>query len=343
MNSTRQAALTPPSRIAWIDVCKGIGIALVVLGHVAPDTGLLHNSIYIFHMPLFFFLSGYLRSAKPNFGNYFEKKSINLLLPYLAFLLLLFPVAVIGFLHQPGLISRVIHLAYNSAWGGTKLSGVHSTFWFISCLFMTQQIMNFLIVKTRLPIVILISVLCLLVSYFVAFNYPSLDLPLDINVVLAAIPIFCLGYLSKNLPLNSPWLAVFAFSGAVCAFILVWRGVGVEVDMKAGNYGIPFLSFVLGYCCVLSLIYLSRIVALIPFLSGILASAGTYSMGIMFIHSTPRILCSYLHFSLVMNFAVSLTTSYLFSYIISRFRVTQALLLGWATDLNELRSIICQS
>jgi len=49
--------------IAWIDRLKAIGIVLVVLGH-AVDGTLLHEVIYSFHMPLFFFASGYLFSAR---------------------------------------------------------------------------------------------------------------------------------------------------------------------------------------------------------------------------------------------------------------------------------------
>lgn len=60
-----------PQRIALLDYAKGIGIFLVVLGHTLR--GLVANGfeantvtqaidqwIYAFHMPLFFFLSGYL-------------------------------------------------------------------------------------------------------------------------------------------------------------------------------------------------------------------------------------------------------------------------------------------
>jgi glycosyltransferase involved in cell wall biosynthesis/fucose 4-O-acetylase-like acetyltransferase len=56
-------------RIAWVDYAKGVGIILVVLGHVLygmrhaalplpPHTSYVLDWIYCFHMPLFFFLSG---------------------------------------------------------------------------------------------------------------------------------------------------------------------------------------------------------------------------------------------------------------------------------------------
>ncbi len=62
-------------RLVWVDAAKGIGIALVVFGHsglglinagLAPESGPLSASIrwiYLFHMPLFFWLSGLF--AKP--------------------------------------------------------------------------------------------------------------------------------------------------------------------------------------------------------------------------------------------------------------------------------------
>jgi fucose 4-O-acetylase-like acetyltransferase len=63
-------AASPRQRIAWIDAARGIGIVLVVFGHVmrsliaqgiAPDDRLhrlVDSLIYDFHMPLFFVLSG---------------------------------------------------------------------------------------------------------------------------------------------------------------------------------------------------------------------------------------------------------------------------------------------
>ena len=50
----------------WVDAAKGLGIIIVVLGHAIADTtpnvpifGKIFQIIYSFHMPLFFFLSGF--------------------------------------------------------------------------------------------------------------------------------------------------------------------------------------------------------------------------------------------------------------------------------------------
>ena len=46
-------------RIAWIDFAKGLAMILVVFGHVILPS-LLQNFIYVFHMPFFSVMSGFL-------------------------------------------------------------------------------------------------------------------------------------------------------------------------------------------------------------------------------------------------------------------------------------------
>ena len=47
----------PNERIIYLDIAKGIGILLVVLGHLNLEF-VFKNIIYSFHMPLFFYLGG---------------------------------------------------------------------------------------------------------------------------------------------------------------------------------------------------------------------------------------------------------------------------------------------
>ena len=68
-------------RIHWIDIAKGIAIMLVVIGHVpdAFDAPFYRVAIYTFHMPLFFFLSGYVFSEKENFSVFLKSKCKSIL------------------------------------------------------------------------------------------------------------------------------------------------------------------------------------------------------------------------------------------------------------------------
>ncbi len=45
-------------RIVWLDAARGIGILLIIVGHIIPMTLPFSHFIYSFHVPLFFFLSG---------------------------------------------------------------------------------------------------------------------------------------------------------------------------------------------------------------------------------------------------------------------------------------------
>ena len=78
--------------IVWIDIAKFIGIFLVVFGHVMQTFNLgtisffkhLWQFIYLFHMPLFFIITGYLYKSKSKSDNY-KKILWGLLIPYLIY------------------------------------------------------------------------------------------------------------------------------------------------------------------------------------------------------------------------------------------------------------------
>jgi len=89
-----------------MNVLRGIGVFLVVLGHasfkenfvkIVPNTTYLKwlvEFIYTFHMPLFFFISGFFAKkmfeikSKKEYLSYIKRKSFRLLLPYFTFSIL---------------------------------------------------------------------------------------------------------------------------------------------------------------------------------------------------------------------------------------------------------------
>lgn len=48
----------------WLDIARGIAICLVILGHSSLASGVIYKIIFSFHMPLFFFISGYVFRKK---------------------------------------------------------------------------------------------------------------------------------------------------------------------------------------------------------------------------------------------------------------------------------------
>lgn len=97
-----------------LDIVKGIGIMLVVLGHTLQgiytdfDNNLVFRLIYSFHMPLFFFISGAVLCIKNDFAllpnhnkdlnltqtqlfiNRCKKSFLHLMVPFLAWTVILF-------------------------------------------------------------------------------------------------------------------------------------------------------------------------------------------------------------------------------------------------------------
>ena len=72
-------------RNASIDIAKGLGIILVVLGHnwiIAHEHGESFRIIFSFHMPLFFFLSGAVLHQDISFKNFLVFKADALLKPF---------------------------------------------------------------------------------------------------------------------------------------------------------------------------------------------------------------------------------------------------------------------
>lgn len=71
----------PCSREVWIDILKAITFFLVPFGHSALPRPFGGPAVNVFHMPMFFLISGYL--MKPGEGNGLVKKQAkSLLIPY---------------------------------------------------------------------------------------------------------------------------------------------------------------------------------------------------------------------------------------------------------------------
>lgn len=74
-------------RILWIDAAKGVGAILVLAGHLPFIPLFVKAWIYSFHMPLFFWLSGYTFHNRNDMhiGEFMKDKGDRLLVPYIFF------------------------------------------------------------------------------------------------------------------------------------------------------------------------------------------------------------------------------------------------------------------
>lgn len=81
-------------RIDYIDIAKGIGILLVLWAHL-DVCDYVHSSIYLFHMPLFFFISGMFYKNPTGCKTFVQKALRKYIYPYVLFLLAFIPLTLI--------------------------------------------------------------------------------------------------------------------------------------------------------------------------------------------------------------------------------------------------------
>lgn len=121
-------------RIEEVDIMRGIGIILVVIGHMGINSAIF-RFIYAFHMPLFFFISGI---------TYKEKRTVDnlktLILPYAVGGLV--PLALYAVFNRYGWLDIVNDL--RGLVGGCSADGFYFTpnpaLWFLPCMFMLRFI-----------------------------------------------------------------------------------------------------------------------------------------------------------------------------------------------------------
>lgn len=69
----------------WIDWAKALGILLVVMGHSVYASKDVTSFIFVIHMPLFFFVSGYLFKTSRSWHEISVSNVKTLLVPYIGF------------------------------------------------------------------------------------------------------------------------------------------------------------------------------------------------------------------------------------------------------------------
>lgn len=220
------------------------------------------------------------------------------------------------------------------------MPGDYSVFWFVSCLFLTQQMMNILLVKLKNVTVLVILLVFILASYLISSYQPHFDLPLDALVVLASSPFFFAGHSFRQWPvLRVGWLHLLSYLGVAVAICLLLKNIRISYDMHTGHYGVPLLSLILSLCCILAVIFVSCIASSIPSLFGFLRPLGTLSMGIMFIHNQlflPHKVDSLIPPGSILSFLLIFLVSFIITYCFSRVRLTRALFLGSELDYHAL-------
>ena len=81
------------TRIEYLDVLRGIAIILMIMGHIGFGY-IFDKYIHVFHMPIWFFISGWFFKAKEDekIGKLIKKYAKSLLAPYVIWGILQYPI-----------------------------------------------------------------------------------------------------------------------------------------------------------------------------------------------------------------------------------------------------------
>lgn len=135
---------THTKRILWIDIAKGIAMILVFYGHIGsgkanPPLPMLNDSIwvvYLFHMPLFFILSGLTFNPNKKFFDFFLTRFKRLIIPYFFFSLYALGKIILN------IMAPSVFAGFNGKAMGTPLHELANIFlgntlglWFLFALF----------------------------------------------------------------------------------------------------------------------------------------------------------------------------------------------------------------
>lgn len=278
-------------RVSWIDAAKGLGIILIVFGHIASveSPSLLYVYIYAFHVPLFFFISGLtLKPERDPFGTMLRGKLRSLLLPYLCYALLGYGFYIAGYGLAQALHLKIEQFNYGpwhpllGVFIGTLGDGnlVNTPVWFIIALFCTFVIGY--AINRWIPSMALrwVAVLLLAVAGYLVSR--EVKLPWSLSSALVGLVFFQAGHtharrfgLQPLPPRHLGWL--LAITAAVSLFSPL-NGFVTLADMELGQ---PPLYALFAFSGLYMTIALTQWLA---HRGAWLAQLGRWSMAIMVIH-----------------------------------------------------------
>lgn len=276
-------------RIEYIDSLRGLAILLVVMGHTLESNGYLsspcYNFIYSFHMPLFFFISGFVteysckldgNSNSIDYFTYIWKKFTSIMLPYLTWMLVV----------RPFFFASHSGLEYIKSALLTQLSSIISNgggLWFLPCLFMLitifvlWKIFLHKVCKADGIILELVSLSVLLVACL--FFYSSISIFHSVSSYF--VPFFMGVFMSKyqgfnNLIKNNKY--IFAFT-LITFCILDGYYAGIE-----GELWRRLLKMSTGLTAIAVLFHIFSNVVFNKYIKGLLTLIGKNTLAIYLIH-----------------------------------------------------------
>lgn len=220
----------------WIDTVKGIGLFLVVLGHLwyGSNQPAINTAIYSFHMPLFFILSGFVTRSTDRecTRKYIGKQFFRLLLPAYGFLALSMPLYFMQ-LDGESLWTIVKRICF---WDG--LVPYNAPCWFFIVLFETKVIERLLNIsqKTKKKEGV-IMFLFFLIGYII-YSF-DIFLPFGLDRCIVALGFLSFGMVVRSRIKEKRHMVL----GEKFALFILWFMSGIVLNTKVSMYRFDFGNY----------------------------------------------------------------------------------------------------
>lgn len=269
------------NRFEFIDIAKAFAIILVVIGHDYPASSPmwyseLHSFIYLFHMPLFMGLSGYLFGKtyhKTDYLSFVWKKFSRLMIPYFCLSLLITSIKLISQLiikiENPVTVSTFLKIFYYPEAG--------FYLWFMYTLFLIFTIVP--LFNNKLNFLLVLSA----ILFFIPCDFDNV---FYLNQVKKMLLYFAIGWSLSNLNVKRIYLKtqyLYVLSAFLLLALLVTYHFKDIYSVARDNKFISLTGSVTGGLFIVSLSYIVSLskVKFKHYLIGI----GIYSSAIYLFHT----------------------------------------------------------
>jgi acyltransferase len=249
-------------RLEWLDIAKGLGIIAVTMDHTVVFPSLISKYLSTFHMPLFFFLSGYLFSPTrtSSLTVLVAKKMKSLIVPYLflsvgSYLWWLFEWKM-GDHSEINVFKPIIgtFLAIRD----TEWTNHTGALWFLPCLFITE-LLFFCILRVSLNRKSLLLGGLVIVSLIGTIYHYYVNMPLlwNIDAALMVVIFYGLGFLFKEV--NDFKKVISLKSLILLVPISLTMGISnEEVDLLHNTYGNYLMFYFAAISGLLVIVLISK-------------------------------------------------------------------------------------
>lgn len=231
-------------RIDFIDIYRGFGILFMIMGHVYFGS-IFNKWIHAFHMPMFYFVTGYFYNSKLGILDFTKKKARSLLVPYFVFCIIcsLLFCAINGKLYWLEMLDII--------WINNKGWIPIGPMWYLTSLFIALIIFKLI---DYVPNKYIKGAICAMISIFGCMVSTTIvfTLPWSMMAAFVSVVFLYVGSLVKQKKIDEFILnrmtQVKMFILLISLFILIF--INGEINMREGIYAFIPLFYINAFLAI---------------------------------------------------------------------------------------------